>query len=118
MTGERQVVELGSKTDPSSPRFKIALIRSESVRTAIEGYLTQRGIELDRSDPLGWFQWLDAEHTVFHARCADPPSADVVDDGWQPFNFYVRARLTTGLLGKVKVIGEDFYHMQTLDILK
>lgn len=116
MSGERQVIDLGSKTDPRSPRFLIALIRDESCRTSIEGYLTQRGIELDRSDPPGWFQWLDEEHTVFQARCADPPDANEPDDGYQPFNYYVRARISTGLFGKVRAIGEDFYNERTLNL--
>lgn len=115
MSGERQVIDLGTKADPRSPRFKIALIRSESIRTAIEGYLTQRGIELNRCEPPGWFQWLDEEHTVFQARCADPPTANAIDDGWQPYNFYVRVRMSTGFLGNVRAIGEDFYHELTLN---
>lgn len=116
MSGERQVIDLGNKTDPRSPRFLIALIRSEQVRTSIEGYLTQRGIGLDRSDPPGWFQWLNEEHTVFQARCADPPEASQPDDGYQPFSYYVRVRISTGFLGKVRAIGEDFYHERALNV--
>ncbi len=114
MPSRRCVVDLGDKRNPRSPRFRIALIRSELVRTSIEGYLTQQGIELDRDTPPGWFQWLDDQHTVFQARCADPPQADEPDDGKQPFNYFVRATVSTSRRGKQRATGEDFYHESAL----
>jgi len=114
MPSRRCTVDLGDKTNPRSPRFRIALIRSELVRTSIEGYLTQQGIELDRDTPPGWFQWLDDLHTIFHARCADPPQDDEPDDGKQPFNYFVRATISTSRRGKQRATGEDFYHESAL----
>ena len=114
MASRRCLIDLGSKRNPRSPQFRIALIRSEYVRTSIQGYLTERGVILDLKDPPGWFQWLDEEHTVFHIRCADPPTGDEPDDGKQPFNYFVRVRISRSLTGKLRAIGEDFYHESDL----
>jgi hypothetical protein len=114
MPSRRCIIDLGDKRDPRSPRFRIALIRSELVRTSIEGYLTQRGTVLDRDTPPEWFQWLDDLHTIFQTRCADPPQDDEPDDGKQPFNYFVRATISTSRRSKQRATGEDFYHESAL----
>ncbi len=86
------------------------IIGDQLLRTSIEGYLTQQGVELNRSDPPGWFQWLDDEQTVFHTRCADPPGKDAIDDGKQPFNYFIRATVSRSFTGKWRAAGQDFYH--------
>src|SRR5689334_14281783 len=96
---DRCLIDLGQKTDPRSPRFRIALIQDGAVRTSIEGYLTKRGVKFDRSDPPGWFEWLDPDRTTFQARCADPPKDDEIDNGFQPFNYLVRAKLSRSKSG-------------------
>jgi hypothetical protein len=110
MPGARCPIDLGQKTDPRSPRFRISLIRDSAIRTAIEGYLSIRGVELDRDAPPGWFQWLDPDETLFQTRCGDPPGSDAVDNGYQPFNYYVRAKLSKSILGNPRALGQDFFH--------
>src|SRR2546423_1664918 len=108
----RRTVDLGDLLNPASPRFQIGRIRNELIRTTIEGYLENVGVEIDRSDPPGWFQWL-VSRTVFHTRCADPPEPSAPDDGWQPFNYFIRVRLSDNILRK-RAVGEDFYHESSL----
>lgn len=71
-----------------------------------------QGVELDRKDPPEWFQWLNDEKTVFHTRCADPPTNDqaIQDDGYQPYNYFIRAKLSRSIFGKLSAQGQDFYH--------
>lgn len=114
MSGARCKIDLGQKTDPQSPRFRIALIRDGVVRTSIEGYLTMRGVELNRDIPPGWFEWLDDKRTTFQARCAEPPEDAKEDDGYQPFNYFVRAKLSPSRPGVHRAIGEDFFHETSL----
>jgi hypothetical protein len=115
MPGVLCTIDLGKKTDPRSPQFRIALIRDAAVRTSIQGYLTVHGVELDRSNPPGWFQWLDDEQTIFQARCAEPSEhSDGVDDGYQPYNYFVQARLSRPRPGLQNALGEDFFHEKTL----
>ena len=114
MPGNRCPIDLGQKTDPRSPRFRIALIRDSTVRTSIEGYLTVQGVELGRSAPAGWFAWLDVGQTRFQARCADPPGAGSVDDGYQPFNYFVVAKISKTRLGARRALGEGFFHETVL----
>ncbi len=114
MPGNRCPIDLGQKTDPRSPRFRIALIRDGTVRTSIEGYLTVQGVELGRSAPAGWFAWLDAGQTRFQARCADPPGTGSVDDGYQPFNYFVVATISKSRLGAQRALGEGFFHETVL----
>lgn len=116
MSPRRQAVDLGSRNNPRSPRFRIALIRSEAVRTSIEGYLTARGVEIGRLDPPGWFQWLDEERAVFQARCGEPPGGRDPDDGYQPFNYYIQAEIIKPRIGKIRAIGVDFYHERILSL--
>jgi len=114
MTGSRCPVDLGERTDPRSPRFRIGLIRDSAVRTSIEGYLTFQGVELGRSTPVGWFAWLDDGQTRFQARCADPPGAGSIDNGYQPLNYFVVARISKSKLGIQRALGEDFFHEKVL----
>lgn len=114
MSSPRCLIDLGSKRNPRSPAFRIALLRSEFVRTSIEGYLTHQGVELDRDSPPGWFQWLDEKHTVFQARCAEPPKGDEPDDGNQPFNYFILVKLSRSFSGKLNATAIDFYHESTL----
>jgi hypothetical protein len=85
------------EVDASHPIVRIKLERlvgTYEVRTAISGYLENVGIVLDRDDPRSWFYWLDDEHTVCAARCAEPPPPDAEpDDGWQAWNFFALCRV-------------------------
>jgi len=114
MPGTRCVIDLGQRTDPRSPRFRIALIRDRAIRTSIEGFLTIQGVELGTRVPSGWFEWLDDDRTRFQARCADPPAADEADDGYQPHNYLVRAKLAKPSRGGQRALGEDFFHETAL----
>lgn len=108
------LIDLGSNRNPRSPAFRIALIRAELVRTSIEGYLTAQGVELNREQPPGYFQWLDDEHTVFQARCGAPPEEGHADDGYQPFNYFILATIARSPSGKLYAKGLDFYHESAL----
>jgi hypothetical protein len=116
MPSRRERIELGNITNLNSPRFRIAVIKSEALRTSIQGYLTVQGVEIGRSKPPGWFQWLNEEETIFQARCGEPPSENDTDDGRQPFNFFIHVRVTASLIGKTRYVGVDFYHEDELGI--
>lgn len=100
----RCLVDVGDPQSPLAvlPKIEGCVVDGKVIslpsRDKIVRYLTRQGVDLGRSMPRGWFFWLD-EHLKgvgareFAARCCDPGDVGRRDDGRQPVDFYVSARI-------------------------
>jgi hypothetical protein len=97
-TETRCIVDLGDIRRPTSIRHTVERIINIAVRSQVEYYLTRSGVVIGRSEPAKWFGWIDVPEPGalpgnFFARCADPPDPNALDDGYQPWNYFVIAEI-------------------------
>jgi hypothetical protein len=110
--GRRCTIGLGTPSRPSWLKIVTERIENAPLRQAIESYLSKTGILLDRTSPTGWFTWLASSSDRFAARCAEPPTGNFTDDGYQPWNYYVLAEIVKrkGKVWTAEVISPMLMH--------
>ena len=95
-------IRVGDGSHLGDVRYRIThcLVDGKTISIAVAEfilrYLTETGVELSRTMPLGWFEWLPAADAIpsrFYAKCCDP--ADQFGDPSipQPYDFYIVATL-------------------------
>jgi hypothetical protein len=108
---ERCTVDLGDSHDRRSLRHEVEHLEDETVAALIEGYLELTGVILGRSNPGGWFFWLDPPtNSRFITRCSDPPASTAPDSKRQPWYYYVTAEIRE----PGRAIAVDFGHVDSL----
>lgn len=91
---QRCTVDLGDFHDRDAPRHAVRCLEDKTVGAVIESYLELTGVILGRTNPRGWFFWLDSPtNSRFTTRCSDPPASRAPDSKRQPWYYFVTAEI-------------------------